>query len=162
MALSHHVLNEAEHHAYPGAREAEMPVHLLRKPAGDERSERRSQVDTHVIDRKPGIPPRVGRIIQGPNQGAYGRLEETGSEHDENQPQIEEGQRPKREREVTESDDRAAEQNALVGAKHSIGHDAPEDRGRPRTAGVGAVYGTGVAHVEAEAARRQRRRHIKD
>ena len=150
MLPSSNVLNESEHHPHTGAREPEMPVDALREIAGDERSQRGAEVDAHVEDREAGVAPRVVRVVQRPDDAAHVRLEQSGADDDECQPGVEERQRVKREREVADGDDDAADEHTLILAEPAVGDDAADDRRRPHARRVRPVHRPRSLVVEAE------------
>src|ERR687887_547119 len=58
------VLDQAQRHAYARTGEAGVPVDALREPAGDERSDGGTEVDSHIEDREPRVTPCVRGVIQ--------------------------------------------------------------------------------------------------
>src|SRR6185295_19859767 len=77
--------------------------------------------------------------------------------HDERQADVEERQRVKGEREVSEGDDDPADEYTAILAEPAICDEAPEDRRDPHAADVIAIDGAGVRIGEAE-----RLRHVQD
>src|SRR6266480_5913392 len=147
---SDHVLNEAGGHADARTCEADVPVDPLRQIAGDERTEQRAEINPHVEDGEPRVAPRIARRVERADERAHVRLQQSGTEDDEDEAGIEEWKRPEREREVAQRDDDAADQDAAILPEPPVGDDAAEDRRAPRGARVEAVDVSGGGVAESE------------
>ena len=127
-----------------------MPVHTLGELARDDRPQERAEVDPHVEDREPGVPPLVALLVQRADQRADVGLEEAGADDDEGEAGVKERQGVKREREMAQGDDRAADEHAPVMAEPPVRDDPAEDRGQPDTADIIAVHRSSMHIREAE------------
>ena len=159
--LSEHVLHEAERHADAGAREADVPVDPLREVAGDERPDERAEVDPHVEDREAGVAARVAWRVEGSDERADVRLEQSGAEHDQREADVEERQCLEGQREMAGGDDDAAEQRAPVCPSSRSATSRPGSR-RPRRCRCRCRRSSRARVGEAEPAGRHRRDHVED
>ena len=162
VALAHHVLHDAKRHADSGASKAQMPVDALREVSRDERPQKGAEVDAHVEDGEPGVPAAVAFPVERADDGADVGLQESRSDDDQPQPEIEEGEGLEGERDVAKGDDDPAHQHASIGAQKAIGDQAAQNRGAPDAARVGAVDGRRVGNREPQAAGGHRRGHVED
>src|SRR5262249_37532369 len=98
------ILKDAEEHADSGGTEAPMPrrfgpdahprqdrpeLRTLSEPAADQRRDESTQIDSHVEDRKTGVPSVVFLRIKLPDHRAYVRFEQTCTKHDAAEAEIE-------------------------------------------------------------------------
>ena len=160
--LSEHVLDQSEDHPDASRREPQMPVHALREPAGDERPGECPQVDPHVEDGEPRVPPRVSGRVKGSDHRADVRLQQAGADDDECQAGVEEWKRFEGQREMPGGDDDAADEHAAVLAEKTIRGHAAENGGAPHAAGVGPVDRRRARIGKSQSAGGRRRRHIQD
>src|SRR5207247_5259132 len=72
-------------------------------------------------------------ILERSQQRGGVRLQKTGADHDERQPEVEERQRPEDEGEMPQRDDRAADEDAAVRAEEAIGDQPAADGDRKST-----------------------------
>src|SRR5207244_1998389 len=108
------VLRQTKHHADAGACESDMPVNSLRDVAGDDGTQKSSEVDSHVKDRKAGIAPRVVLFVERTNHGTDVGFQQPRSDDDQRKTRIEEWQCVECQCEVTGSDNDAANQHASI------------------------------------------------
>ena len=78
------VLYQSEHHADARCTETEMPVDLLTEIPADQRTDKGTDVDSHVVDGKPRIAPCPPLGIQFPNQRTHIGFEQPRTDDDEN------------------------------------------------------------------------------
>ena len=138
-----------------------MPVDVLGEVATHERAEESADVDTHVVNRKTGVAT-LGRIalVQVTDDGADVRFQEPGSDHEEDQAQVE---RPvvrsgdddrRRQRKMAERDDDAAIQHGQALADDSVGNPAARQGERVDTKCIQAIDGSADFGLESETAAR--------
>jgi hypothetical protein len=82
---SHAIGDEAEDHADTGSAEAVVPADLFPQDAGDQRRGECADIDPHVEDREACIPARTALRVQIANDRRDVRLEQPGSDDDENE-----------------------------------------------------------------------------
>ena len=139
-----------------------MPIDALRQISGDERTNERAEVDTHVEQGESGVAARVSLPIERADERAYVRLQQAGANDDEAQACVEERKRLEREREVARSDDDPADEHASILAEHAVRHETAEDRGPPDAARVRPVDRRRVRIREAQSARAGWRGHVQN
>ncbi len=143
-------MQQSQQHANARAGKAQVPIHFLREPPRDEGPNERAEVNAHIENGKPRVPSRVGRFIQRSDDAADVGLQQPGADHDEREAGIEEGERVKREGEVSERDDDPAEEDAAVLAQPAVGNDSAEDWSRPGSHRVVPIDRAGVRVVKSE------------
>ncbi len=171
------VLDDAEEHAQgadpespvPGRRGVEphplqhsLEPGALGESADDQRRDERAEVDAHVEDREAGVAPQVLLAVQLTDDGAHVRLQEPGAENDERQAEVEEFRARHRQAQLAEHDEDAAVEHRAPQPEDAVGDPPARQRQHVHEGHVGAVDGAGASHLEAEPARRHRRRHEED
>src|SRR5439155_16250933 len=81
--LAENVLHQAQYHSTSRTRESEVPINALRKVAGNERSKKRSEIDSHVKDGKAGVATRIAGFVQRTDKCADVRLQQSCADDDQ-------------------------------------------------------------------------------
>src|SRR5437868_5999945 len=100
-----------------------MPPHFLAESAADQWRECCPNVHAHIKNGEPTVPASVFLIVEGANEGADVRFEQTGSNDDETKPQKE--KRPGREcqAKVARSEDASADEHGTELAEPFVSNE---------------------------------------
>ena len=129
-----------------------MPVHALAEIAAHQRRDERARVDPHVEDRIAGVAARIVRGIQPADDDADVALQEAGADDDEEEPEVERGERRHGHAEVAAGDQDAAVQHRALRTDQAIRDPAAGQRRHVHHRRVEAVDGARGGRVEAQAA----------
>ncbi len=78
----------------PAAAKPTCQFDLLAEIAADERRDEGAEVDPHVEDREAGVAARVVGRVELADDGADVRLEQSGADDDQHQPEVERRRAP--------------------------------------------------------------------
>src|SRR5262249_21903540 len=135
---------------------------LLGQRPCDERADGSTQIDSHIKDGESGIATRIARFIERSDHCADVWFEQTGTKYNQNQAGIEERKFAKRKREVSESNENAAKQDASILAEQPIGNESAGNGHGPDASGIKPVNIRGAIDSEAESAFFNGRHHVKN
>src|SRR5690606_12607060 len=154
---------EADQHAHARSTEAPVPTHLLSKESGNELAEECANVDSHVEDGETRITTRTTFGVQIADNRGDVRLQQSGSQNDEDEPQEERqpagGERGYADRNVSERNERGAVQDCAPKAEQPVGYPSTRQGCQVDTGSVNADDGCGLSSVKTEAAIEKRGRH---
>ena len=129
-----------------------MPVHALAKIPAHERRDERAGVDPHVEDRIARVSARIVRGIQPADDDADVALQEAGANDDEEESEVEGGERWHGHAEVAAGDQDAAVQHRALRTDQAVRDPAARQRRHVHHRRVQAVDGARGGRVEAQAA----------
>ena len=155
-------LDKTEQHAKAGGRKAIMPVVVFAQRAADQGSEGRTQVDTHIENREPGVPSCTAFGIQISNDGAYIWLQQASAQNNENKPQEKSVNRWDGQDEMSGHDDDAAKPDGFLGADQPVRYPATREGHKINRRGIKPVYGGRRRIAESQAAAFYRIDHKKN
>jgi hypothetical protein len=130
---------QAQHHAEPRGAEADVPVVAVGQLGTDDLADGRAQVDAHVENGEGSVAPAILLRIELTHHGRDVRLEKSGAENDEREPDEERWFGGHCEAEMARGDDDAADDDGAVGADQSVGQVAAQQRREINQALVPAV-----------------------
>src|SRR5882724_11324319 len=119
-----------------------MPVQFFSQCSTDERADKRAEIYSHVKYAKPGISSRAAFRIKFANHRAYIWLEHAGSDHDEDQADVESFSSRYRKHEVASGDNHASIPNRSLRPQESVGEPSTGQRCEVNRRGVKAVNGS--------------------
>ena len=76
------VLDQSERHPDAGAAKSDVPVNALAQRTYDEGRNKRTDIDPHVEDREPRVPPFIILVVERSDHRADVRLQEPCPHHD--------------------------------------------------------------------------------
>src|SRR5262245_14023951 len=139
-----------------------MPVDFLCQIAGDHRSEKSAEIDSHVENGKAGVAPLIAFLVQRADHSADIWLEQASADHNQREACIEEGQSSEREREVSSRDDGTANEHAVILSQAPIGNDSTNNCCRPCATGIRAVDRSGALDRKLQSAGHDWSGHVQD
>src|SRR5581483_1483357 len=133
-------------------REAQPPVDLLAHQPADQGRNQRADVDSHIEDGKAGIAPRVAGTVKLADDHAYIRLQQSGADHQQAKPGVEDHYAGGGQAEVAGRDKDAAVKYGAALAGNAVGHPAAAQADQVDHGRIEAVNRARLRYGEAETA----------
>src|SRR5437016_3049064 len=149
---SEDVLNQPQRHADAGQSEAPMPIDGLTDVTASERRKNRADVDPHVENRETGVAAAVILTVKLAHHGTDARLQQSGSDYDESQSEVEGEESGDRHAEMAKRDDDTAIEHGAALAQDAVGNPTAGQVHQVHHGGVETINRPCFSYVEAETA----------
>src|ERR1044071_4003828 len=118
VLAAEYVLDQAGEHPDARHRESHSPTDAFADVSDDQRRYQRANVDPHIKEGESRVAPRVALAVKLSDNRADIALQESGAEHQQHQPEVEEDLARHRQTEFTERDQHAANQHRAPLSEH--------------------------------------------